>query len=326
MTLRRAATGSALVFLLVPWLGATPPCQKDVHIIFQAEPTGSTGELFFAAASDLAIGVPPALPVARHTAAAAIVSNLGEAPGGGGLCWGSSCSGVQGWSLSIALEGDLKVVGATVQDANPRIVCGGAFIVTHLVDPDRAGPGGGPQGQGVVSSVALLCGEAVTLHPRATHTVLGITLEAPRPETGGSVSGRLLCRDGLLPPRLSQPASNRVVIGGDSFPLCTCSDLTVRFDAVPSFPFRRCDTDGNGQIEISDAVSFLSWLFLDGTEPACAPAADCDGDRRHSVTDAVYALRFLFGGGAPPPLPFPDCGFAADPAEACTTQTGGCPA
>jgi hypothetical protein len=37
-------------------------------------------------------------------------------------------------------------------------------------------------------------------------------------------------------------------------------------------------------------------------------------------------MALPFGGGAPPPLPFPDCGFAADPAEACTTQTGGCPA
>jgi hypothetical protein len=325
MTLRTSAAGPALVLLLAPWLGGTPPCQKDVHLIFQAEPVGSTGDLFFGAASGVVIGVPPALPVARHTAAAAIVSDLGAASGGGGgLCRGSGCSGVQGWSVSIALEGDLDIVGATVREANPQIVCGGAFIVTHLVDPERPGPGGEPQGKGVTSAVVFLCGDVFTLQTHATDTVLGITLESPRPATGQSVSGKLVCRDGLV--GQGAPVPNIATIGGNSLPFCTCSDLTVRFDGIPSFPFRRCDTDGSGRLEVSDAISFLSWLFLRGEAPACAPAADCDGDRRHTVTDAVHALLFLFGGGAPPPLPFPDCGFAAEPAEACTTQTDGCPA
>ncbi len=52
----------------------------------------------------------------------------------------------------------------------------------------------------------------------------------------------------------------------------------------------------------------LGALFLGETEPTCADAADADDNGKVDVTDPVYLLNFLFTGGAPPALPFAECG------------------
>jgi hypothetical protein len=72
--------------------------------------------------------------------------------------------------------------------------------------------------------------------------------------------------------------------------------------------FVRGDCDGNGDINISDAVCSLSWLFQGGAEPECAAAANADGAEAVNVADAIYLLSHLFRGGSAPPAPFPECG------------------
>lgn len=76
--------------------------------------------------------------------------------------------------------------------------------------------------------------------------------------------------------------------------------------------FRRGDATLNGNLEITDAIVILNWLFTGGPTPRCMDAADSDDDGKVNLTDAIRTLFFLFGGGPPPAAPGPGvCG--ADP-------------
>jgi hypothetical protein len=94
---------------------------------------------------------------------------------------------------------------------------------------------------------------------------------------------------------------------------------SVRLVAKPaagpgSLPFRRGDSNGDGVVDISDAVFDLMWLFFGGRAPGCLDAADANVDRGHDLTDAVFTLDFLFQGGPAPPAPGPsDCGVPPEP-------------
>ena len=96
---------------------------------------------------------------------------------------------------------------------------------------------------------------------------------------------------------------------------------------VDAVRFRRGDFTGDGQLDISDPVAVLGYLFL-GTTPdhECLASADGNGDRVVDLTDAVYLLGYLFLGSGAPPAPFPGCG--EDPAAAgpgCTRSFGCAP-
>jgi hypothetical protein len=73
----------------------------------------------------------------------------------------------------------------------------------------------------------------------------------------------------------------------------------------------RGDATADGEINITDAVSTLGYLFLGGTEPDCLEAADADDSGDLLLTDAIYLLGYLFLGGEQPPAPFGEC--AEDP-------------
>ncbi|MCH2579975.1 MAG: hypothetical protein MK133_02105, partial [Planctomycetes bacterium] len=83
-------------------------------------------------------------------------------------------------------------------------------------------------------------------------------------------------------------------------------------DPTASVRFLRGDGNGDGAIDLTDAVYTLNYLFLGGIVPGCLDAADADDDEEIQLTDGIYTLSFLFSGGAPPPAPWPDCG--EDPA------------
>jgi hypothetical protein len=72
--------------------------------------------------------------------------------------------------------------------------------------------------------------------------------------------------------------------------------------------FLRADATADGELNISDPVALLGFLFLGTAAPACEDAADADDTGSLELTDAIYALVFLFLGGPAPPAPFPGCG------------------
>jgi hypothetical protein len=74
--------------------------------------------------------------------------------------------------------------------------------------------------------------------------------------------------------------------------------------------FRRGDTDGDGSLVISDAISILNYLFTGtGHAPSCEDAADVNDDGVLNIGDPIFLLGYMFLGSATPPAPGPDnCG------------------
>ncbi|MBI4605745.1 MAG: hypothetical protein HY721_27580 [Planctomycetes bacterium] len=82
--------------------------------------------------------------------------------------------------------------------------------------------------------------------------------------------------------------------------------LVVASPVEPPAPsFRRADANGDGALNLSDAVFTLGGLFLGTEQPSCLDAADSNDDGRVDLSDAVHGLSYLFLGGAAPPDPGP---------------------
>jgi hypothetical protein len=73
----------------------------------------------------------------------------------------------------------------------------------------------------------------------------------------------------------------------------------------------RGDTNSDGIVDISDAITSLRGLFLGG-EVLCARAMETNLDGQVDLTDSVYLLLHLFTGGEPLARPFPECGAAEE--------------
>ena len=83
--------------------------------------------------------------------------------------------------------------------------------------------------------------------------------------------------------------------------------------------FHRADTNDDGTIDVTDAVSLLGFLFGGGEDTGCKETQDFDNDGRVILTDAVGILLYLFSGGPAPAAPgatTEDCGSDPDAPDA----------
>jgi hypothetical protein len=64
------------------------------------------------------------------------------------------------------------------------------------------------------------------------------------------------------------------------------------------------DADGNGSINISDAVFLIAYIFAGGSTPGDCNIplglGDANGDSSVNISDAVYLIAYIFAGGAAP--------------------------
>lgn len=82
--------------------------------------------------------------------------------------------------------------------------------------------------------------------------------------------------------------------------------------------FRRGDSNGDGGVNIADAVHILLWRFGGGEAPGCLDAADVNDDDLHDLSDAIFELNYLFLSGPAPPAPgAADCGPAGKVSLGC---------
>jgi hypothetical protein len=63
-----------------------------------------------------------------------------------------------------------------------------------------------------------------------------------------------------------------------------------------------------GGLDLTDAMTILTTLFLDGTPLPCQDAADVDDNGDLNMGDAIFLLQFLFVGGVEVSAPYPSCG------------------
>jgi CD109 antigen len=91
--------------------------------------------------------------------------------------------------------------------------------------------------------------------------------------------------------------------------------LVIDEKSLPG-PFLRGDSNADGEVNISDPVSTLGYLFLGAwseANPICRDAADTNDDGTVNITDPIVLLQYLFLGGPAPAAPFPEAGM--DPTE-----------
>src|SRR5262245_17800814 len=83
--------------------------------------------------------------------------------------------------------------------------------------------------------------------------------------------------------------------------------------ALSAAEFVRGDGNGDGTLDLTDAVAVLGYLFLGDASLRCPDAADFNDSDRLDLADAIQALEFLFRGGPPPAQPYPAAGFDQKP-------------
>lgn len=86
--------------------------------------------------------------------------------------------------------------------------------------------------------------------------------------------------------------------------------LTGYFAPPPQAQFfRGSGCDGSPDLDLGDPIYLLRWKFGGlYQEPGCVKACDVNDDGQVDVSDAVYCLEYLFAGGPAIKLPFPDKG------------------
>jgi len=108
----------------------------------------------------------------------------------------------------------------------------------------------------------------------------------------------------------------------------TGRDITLRLTGETATPsgadFLPGDSNGDGSLNIADAIAVLQYLF-NQLDIDCVAASDVNSDGTADISDPIYFLAYLFGQGAPPVgggecAPDPD---PADPPLECVNS--GCP-
>ena len=106
----------------------------------------------------------------------------------------------------------------------------------------------------------------------------------------------------------------------------SCCDLTCQPPADEFFIRGICNGTGAAPT-IASPIFTLNHLFLGGEPPPCREACDCNGDGDLNLSDAVCGLNFLFLGGAPPMGwggQDPVCE-QVEPGDDCETPNVSCP-
>ncbi|MBN1421096.1 MAG: hypothetical protein JXP34_20155, partial [Planctomycetes bacterium] len=87
-------------------------------------------------------------------------------------------------------------------------------------------------------------------------------------------------------------------------------------------PFRRGDANGDGRLDIGDAVETLHHLFDRRATMPCDDAMDVDDSGDLTIADPIALLNYVFLNGRRPPAPGPDrAGFdPTDDALGCAAQ------
>ncbi|MEZ5358111.1 MAG: C25 family cysteine peptidase [Candidatus Zixiibacteriota bacterium] len=81
--------------------------------------------------------------------------------------------------------------------------------------------------------------------------------------------------------------------------VCGCTDektLTLKIN----LPYVCGDANGDGSVNIGDAVSLINFIFSGGPAPEPEEAGDANGDGSVNIGDAVSLINYIFNGGAEP--------------------------
>ena len=113
--------------------------------------------------------------------------------------------------------------------------------------------------------------------------------------------------------------------------VCDVLDTTIERFTPPDLPpkerFMRGDSNGDGQVDIGDAICLLSYLFGSAGDECkekvsrCEDAGDANDDGVLDIADAISILSHLFAGAGDLPPPFGACGVDPTVRDALTCPT-----
>ena len=113
----------------------------------------------------------------------------------------------------------------------------------------------------------------------------------------------------------------RIVVSWFRVSSAVSFSLNQEFHRSPP-AYVRGDVNDDFEVNISDGVFALEWLFQGGLMPNCVDATDANASGSVDIADPIYIFLFLFSGGDAPPFPFPDCGELEPVIECGITNCG----
>ena len=206
---------------------------------------------------------------------------------------------LSGWSYGLRHDPDvLSLLGSICAQERYDFICG-TDAAERLVEPSFSqslitGPQQGSE-HGFISAVVLSFTAPAFLPVGQLSSVAKL-----RYRVAGSPGGETMVWfvDGELRAGPDTPAVRLSVEAG--FGGGGPARLVHGKLEFPPVSFRRGDVNDSGALELTDAISFLGWLFLGSTGAGCMDAADTDNSGRLDLSDAINILVFLFGGDLPP--------------------------
>lgn len=129
-------------------------------------------------------------------------------------------------------------------------------------------------------------------------------------EKGRQIKWQIVCTGGACG---NNNQAKGLVIGDDYWVVCgSVGQTAVGPGSSPSFGvnsgywqetlygFLRGDANADGQINLSDAIYLLNYLFRGGPAPDPMAAGDANCDDSVIIGDAIYLLNYLFKAGPEP--------------------------
>jgi hypothetical protein len=219
-----------------------------------------------------------------------------------------SNAGVQGYAFSIDFDEE-SLVARRVEEAWSKPDGSKYGYAVYEFDNTNASPGGEGVDEGFIVGAVVLDFLYPVTFP-FNDDVLALRFHFDVKEDAAAGAAALRFQDGGQ--GSGRPVVNAITAFGEEFlpdELHSFVFLNGVFQILPDVTlFVRGDSNGDGAVNLSDAVTTLSYLFRGTGSPACFDAADADDDGALAITDAIYTLAGLFGGGKQPPAPFPGAG------------------
>ncbi len=206
--------------------------------------------------------------------------------------------GARAWSISIGVENTRSLAittASTAADIEPN-----GLRLDDGFEKSEVTSGAG--NEGAVSAVVLSFTQQVTLPPDGESRIAILEVVADHPaEAGACEAARVFFVDGRQGSAV--PVSNTVNFRSQdlrpALSECTFEVCSFGEGGGRNKPY---DLNDDGDVDLSDPVTHLSFLFLGRPPPACIAATDFNGDGVGDVSDPIAALAFLFLGGSPSPL------------------------
>ncbi len=228
--------------------------------------------------------------------------------------------GIQGFSLSIEIVGDLNLTSATTDGTLAGPIEDGGLLSSGFSKASVFDPGHGGR-RGAVAAVVFCFGDCDSvLNPIGTSSMLALTVEGER---GGA--GEIFFMDGL---GRGQPVENIITVRGVSVPACNFDTARLSLSVRPGpATFVRGDANDDGKVNIADPIWILSDLFRMGPATSCLASADANNSLTVDLADVVFLINYSFRHGDAPADPFPGCGTIGDPereAVSCDSAPSSC--